>query len=175
MIETIAESALTAKDEAQIAHLLARSFDTDFGGRSYFQQRHHLRLVTRQDGKIIGHMGLLFRAIRLGSQLTDIAGLADVCTDPDHRGKGVAQQLLTAAITNARASRATFFLLFGNANIYSGNHFRPFANPITYLDLRGARTGEVKTEAAEQLMVLPLQDGQIWPATVPVDLLGTLF
>jgi predicted N-acetyltransferase YhbS len=174
MIEIIPEWALTPADEAQITDLLRCSFDTDFGGRSYFQQRHHLRLVTRQDRKIIGHMGVLFRAIRLGSQLVDIAGLADVCTDADQRGKGIAQRLLTAAIKESHATQATFFLLFGNANIYSGNGFQPFTNPITYLDLRGARTGEVKTEAAEQLMVLPLRD-TLWPPTATVDLLGTLF
>jgi predicted N-acetyltransferase YhbS len=174
MIEILPEWALTPEDEAQIADLLLRSFDTDFGGRSYFQQRPHLRLVIRRDGKIIGHMALLFRAIRLGSQLTDIAGLADVCTDPDHRGQGIAQRLLTAAIAEARASQSDFFLLFGNANIYSGNGFQRFSNPVTYLDLRGARTGDVKTEPAEQLMVLPLR-GAEWPATAPVDLMGTLF
>ncbi len=174
MIEIIPEWALTPADEAQIADLLRRSFETNFGARSYFQQRHHLRLVTRENGKIIGHMALLFRAIRLGSQLVDIAGLADVCTDADHRGKGVAQNLLTSAIKESHASQADFFLLFGNANIYSGNGFQPFSNPVTYLDLSGARTGEVKTEAAEQLMVLPLRD-TLWPPTAPVDLLGTLF
>jgi predicted N-acetyltransferase YhbS len=130
--------------------------------------------VTRQDGKIIGHMCVLLRAIRVGGQLVDIVGLADVCTDIDHRGKGVAQRLLTAAIKESHATQAAFFLLFGNANIYSGNGFQPFSNPVTYLDLRDALTGEVKTEAAEQLMVLPLRD-TLWPPTAAVDLLGTLF
>lgn len=174
MIENIPEWTLTTGDEAQIARLLARCFDTDFGGRSYFQQRHHLRLVLRDGGEIIGHMGLLFRAIRIGSQLTPIAGLADVCTAPSHRGQGLAQRLLAAAIAQARASGAEFFLLFGTAKIYAGNGFLPFANPVTYLDLRGARTGEVKSEPAEELMVLPLR-ASVWPTTAPIDLMGTLF
>lgn len=173
-IDRIAEWALTPGDEAQIAALLARCFSTDFGGRSYFQQRHHLRLVTRDQGKILGHMGLLFRAVRLGGALTDIAGLADVATDPASRGQGIAQALLHAAIAEARASQAQFFLLFGNATLYSGNGFRKYPNTLTYLDMRGARTGEVRTEAPEALMVLPLRD-QPWPAAAPLDLLGTLF
>lgn len=173
-IDRIPEWALTPEDEAQIAQLLARAFATDFGGRSYFQQRHHLRIVMRAEGRIIGHMGLLFRAVRLNGGLTDVAGLADVATDPDHRGQGIAQALLNAAIAEARASQAAFFLLFGNANVYSGNGFQRQTNALTYLEMRGAVTGVVKTEPAEELMVLPLRD-QIWPAAAPLDLLGTLF
>lgn len=173
-IDRIPEWALTPQDEAQIAQLLARAFATDFGGRSYFQQRHHMRLVTRAQGRIIGHMGLLFRAVRLGEALTDIAGLADVATDPDHRAQGVAQSLLQAAIAEVQTSQAAFFLLFGNANVYSGNGFQRQTNSLTYLEMRGAVTGPVKTEPAEELMVRPLRN-QPWPAAAGLDLLGTLF
>lgn len=173
-IDRIPEWALTPEDEAQIAGLLASAFSTDFGGRSYFQQRHHLRLVVRVKGRIIGHMGLLFRAVRLGGLLTDVAGLADVATDPAHRGQGIAQTLLQAAIAEARASQAVFFLLFGNANLYSGNEFRRQTNMLTYLEMRGAVTGSVKIEPAEELMVLPLRE-RPWPVGVPLDLLGSLF
>ena len=173
-IEPIPEWGLTRRDEAQIAQLLARAFTTDFGGRSYFQQRHHLRLVMRAEGRIVGHMGLLFRAVRLGDVLTDIVGLADVATDPDHRGQGIAQALLRAAIDQAHASGAAFFLLFGNANVYSGNGFQRQTNALTYLEMRGAVTGALKYERAEELMVLPLRD-QVWPTGAPLDLLGALF
>ena len=173
-IERIPEWALSPEDEAQIAHLLARAFSTDFGGRSYHQQRHHLRLIHRAQGRIIGHIALLFRAVRLGDALIDVAGLAEVCTHPDHRGQGIAQALLQAAIAEAAASHASHLLLFGNANLYSGNGFQCQTNLLTYLDLHGAVTGTVRTEAAEQLMVRPLRD-QPWRAADPLDLLGTLF
>lgn len=173
-IDRIPEWALTTADEGQIAQLLSRAFTTDFGGRCYFQQRHHLRIIMRAEGRIVGHMGLLFRAVRLNGMLTDVAGLADVATDPDHRGQGIAQALLQAAIAEVRASQAAFFLLFGNENIYSGNGFHRQTNSLTYLEMRGAVTGALKTEPAEELMVLPLRD-QIWPAAAPLDLLGTLF
>ena len=173
-IERIPEWALTPEDEVQIAGLLARAFSTDFGGRSYFQQRHHLRLVVRQTGRIIGHMALLFRAVRLGVDLTDIAGLADVATDPNQRGRGIAQALLHEAIAEARASQAAYFVLFGNANLYSGNGFARQINPLTYLDMPDAKTGSVKTEPAQELMVLSLR-GQAWDTSARLDLLGTLF
>lgn len=174
LAEVIPEWALTAPDEGQIAGLLARCFATDFGGRSFFQQRHHLRIVTRHKGQIIGHMGLMLRAVRLGGVLTDVVGLADVATDPDHRGKGIAAALLQAAIAEAKRSPATHFLLFGTAGLYAGVGFRKAANTITYLDMTGARTRNVHREPARELMVLPLRD-QPWDETAALDLLGTLF
>jgi hypothetical protein len=72
MHEVIPEWALTPGDEAEIAGLLARCFDTDFGGRSFFQTRQHLRLVHRE-GAILAHMAMQFRAMRLGERLITVA------------------------------------------------------------------------------------------------------
>jgi predicted N-acetyltransferase YhbS len=157
-VETIPEVRLTPAQDAEIAALLARCFTTDFGGRSYFQQRHHLRLVARDPG-LVGHVALTLRAIRAGGVLTDIAGLAEVATDPAHRGKGIAATLLQAAIAEAKASPA---------------QFQSVHNPITWIDLTGARMGTVHSERAQSLMVLPLRDKE-WDAIAPLDLMGNLF
>ena len=67
-------------DDCEIVTLLARSFPTDFGGRSYFRTRQHLRFIHRHQGRIVAHMALQFRAMQLrGAQIT-VAGLADVAT-----------------------------------------------------------------------------------------------
>lgn len=172
-IEIIPETLLTVAQDAEIAALLARCFTTDFGGRSYFQQRHQLRLVARNPG-IISHMALTLRAIRIGGALTDIAGLAEVATDTAHRGQGIAATLLQSAIVEAKASPAVFLMLFGTARLYAAAGFQSAHNPMTWIDLTGARMGNVRSERAESLMVLPLRDNA-WDATAPLDLLGHLF
>jgi len=174
VIEAIAEMDLSASDEAAIAALLARSFDTDFGGRSYFKTRHHLRLVIRGDGGIVAHMALQFRAMRLGGRLITVTGLAEVATDPRHRGKGHTTALLQAAIARARAGRADYFLLFGEAGLYAAAGFRPVHNPMRFLELEGAASGAMMHEPAEALMVLPL-GAEPWDDTAELDLLGGLF
>jgi predicted N-acetyltransferase YhbS len=174
MIEVIADWELTAADEAQIARLLRVCFSTDFGGRSYFQQRPHFRLVWREGGQIIGHMAVMMRAIRLGGALVAVAGLADVATDPDHRGKGIAADLLQATIAQVRRTQAEYFLLFGTATLYGAHGFAIAPNIITYTDLRGAMTAAIKVEKAQELRVLPLRQRD-WPVDAPVDLLGHLF
>lgn len=174
MIKVTLDWALTAEDEAQIAGLLRRSFATDFGGRSYFQQRPQLRVIWAEAGQIIGHMAVMLRAIRLDGVQTQVAGLADVATDADHRGKGIAAALLAEAITQLRASNAQFFLLFGTAGLYTAHGFRPAGNKMTYVDMAGACTGQVQCACVPNLKVLPLK-GTAWPDMAEVDLMGPLF
>lgn len=173
-VETIPEHLLTNEDEAAIARLMARCFTTDFGGRSFFQTRHSWRHVLRDDG-IIAHLAVQLRAVRLGDDLVTIAGIADVATDPDHRGKGHAATLLQTAIATARQSSASHVLLFGTAQLYPAAGFRPIANPLTYLDLTGAKTGSLHHNRSEDhLQVLDLTP-KSWDETKPLDLLGGLF
>lgn len=172
-IDRIDETRLTPEDEAEIATVLLRAFKEDFGGRSFHQQRHHVRLVARSP-HIIGHMALCYRDIRVGEALVPIIGLAEVATDPDFQGKGIGSALMKAALQEARDSCAAFFLLFGVRPMYAGNGFVAVDNRITSTQLYHARTGEVVTETGTDLMVLPLGP-QDWDAEAPVDLLGFKF
>ncbi|MBL9048765.1 MAG: GNAT family N-acetyltransferase [Tabrizicola sp.] len=173
--ETIAEQALTAADDAAIATLLARCFKTNFGGRSFFQTRHSWRHVIRDQDRITAHLAVQLRAVRLGDQLLTIAGIADVATAPEARGKGHAATLLQAALAEARQSPASHALLFGTAALYPAAGFRKVANPLTYLDLTGAWTGSLRrNEGSDHLQVLELSD-RLWDDTLPLDLLGELF
>lgn len=172
-IERIEEMRLTAEDERQIASLLARCFDTDFGGRTAFRQRHHVRLVVR-DPEVIGHMAITFRDVRQGSRLIPVIGLAEVATDPAHRGKGIAAGLLQAAIAEGRNSPAQFVILFGTAQLYAAAGFRTVHNMMRYVDMTDAITGQVEKGTAKELMVLPLRD-KPWDAGTMIDMLGHLF
>jgi predicted N-acetyltransferase YhbS len=174
-VETIPEHLLTNADDFAIASLLARCFATDFGGRSFFQTRHTWRHVIRHGGQIIAHLAVQLRAARLGADLLSIAGIADVATDPAHRGKGHAATLLQAALQTARQSPAQHVLLFGTAGLYPAAGFKPIRNPLTYVDLTNARTGALHREAREDhLQVLGLTD-KPWNESLPLDLLGGLF
>ena len=160
LIEKIAEWQLTPQDHTEIAALLARCFDNDFGGRSFFTQPHHLRLIYRQ-GPVVAHMALLLRSVQLGQRRLTIAGLAEVATAPTHRGQGIATHLLQQAIAEAKTSPAEYLLLFGTAKLYAAAGFRNITNPIAHV-------------SDTAVMMLPLRD-QTWPDTAPLDLKGPVF
>ena len=174
VIEAISEMDLSPADDTLINRLLVTAFDDSFGDRSYFQQRHHLRLVQRSGAEIIGHIALCYRSVRLGDALVPIIGLADVATAPSMRGQGVASALLKEAIKIVQSSQAQFFLLFGNRPIYAGHGFVSAGNPVTFTALTDAHTGAVTTTPTSALMVMPLRE-MTWDASASVDLLGFSF
>lgn len=173
-ISNVEEHQLTASDEIALNQLLCSAFGDEFGDRSYFQQRHHIRVIARQDDQIIGQMSLCYRSIRLGADLVPIMGLGDVATAPEQRGRGVAGAMLTTAIDIVSQSAAQFFVLFGDRPIYAGHGFVAASNTVTYSSLENAHTGAVTTKSDANLMVLPLTD-RVWDAVAPVDLLGFSF
>lgn len=172
-VETLAESDLDAATETQVTAVIARSFE-GFGGRSYYMTRPSWRHLIRDGGQVVAHMAVQLRAMRLGGRLITVAGIADVATDPDHRGRGHAAALLQTAIGRARAARADHVLLFGTAGLYAAAGFRPVSNTMLWVAMKGAATGELRRAPAEHLMVLPLTDLP-WDDTAELDMLGPLF
>ncbi|EAR50757.1 Probable acetyltransferase [Oceanicola granulosus HTCC2516] len=176
-IERIEEVRLDHETEAEAAALIERCFGVDagFGGRSYHGQRHHVRLLARDGGRIVGHMALTCRGIRLGDRLFDMLGLAEVCTAPERRGEGIAGALVAAALDEARASAAQVVLLFGVAKVYAAHGFRRVTNEVCWTEVGGVRSGDARSVRDDDLMVLVLDAGLEWDEDAPVDLAGGRF
>lgn len=170
-IDAVPEWAL-GPEEPAVAALLARCFDTDFGGRTFFKQRHHLRLLAR-DPDLVGHAAVTWRAVRLGDRLLDAGGLGEVATEPARRGEGIARALVARAVEAAREGGAAALFLFGDAGLYGGMGFRRAPNPVRHLAVHGGRSLRVREERGLGLMVLPL-DGAPWDDAATLDLLGPM-
>jgi predicted N-acetyltransferase YhbS len=174
VIEEVSEQSLTFGQDEEIAGLLARCFSTEFGGRSFFLARHSWRHLVRQDGRLVAHMAIQMRAVRLAGRIVTVAGIADVATAPEARGQGHAGALLQAAIARARGTLAAHVLLYGTAGLYSAAGFRKVHNATTFLDMPGAVTASVRHAPAQHLMVLDLTES-LWDDTAELDLLGPMF
>lgn len=173
-IQTIPELDLSPAVDAEIATLLDAAFDTDFGGRSYFRQRHHLRLIARVDGVLAGHVALTYRVIRNKGQLIPVIGLAEVATDPAFRGQGVARALIMQALAVAASSDAAFALLFGDPAHYRRYGFETARNPLRHLDLENGVSRSVETVTDPGFMVAVTGD-IAWNDDTEVDLMGHMF
>ncbi len=168
------ELRLNGPLEAEIIDLLARVFPTDFGGRSFFQNRHHARFLVRVDGVLAGHLAVCHRAVWLGDRMLDVLGIAEVAVDPAFRRRGIGAALVEAAVQEGRDAHADAVLLFGEQPIYARAGFVAMKNPITRIEMHGARTGDTVREEAAHLMVHPLK-GLNWDASAPLDLAGFTF
>ena len=171
--ETINEFDLTAETEVELTALLDLAFSPKFGGASYHQQRHHVRLIQRSNGEIVGHLAITYRAVRLGDQLLDIVGLAEVATHPDHRGQGIAGHLVRSSIEFAQNSGADAVVLFGDRPVYAANGFLAKPNPLRWVAMTDKRTVDIQQQI-DDLMVLPLNNLS-WDDHLTLDLLGNKF
>jgi len=59
-------------------------------------------LVAELNGKIIGHVQIMHRRIRIGHGILDCCGIANVSTHPNYRGKGIATKLIQMALEICR-------------------------------------------------------------------------
>jgi len=101
-------------------------------------------------------------------------GLAEVATDPAHRGKGIATAMMNAAIDAAKATLADFFILFGDQPLYAAVGFVAQPNETISVSMHSVRTGVLEHRKGDGLMVMPLGDIP-WDDQAVIDLVGFAF
>ncbi|MBI5160320.1 MAG: GNAT family N-acetyltransferase [Micrococcales bacterium] len=95
------ETALTPAELEEITALLQRAFPGHPGGirRGWSGERPELRLLGRDRGRLVAHIGILRRFIRV--RATDAAVLAAdvglVCVDPEQQRGGLGRALMERA------------------------------------------------------------------------------
>ncbi len=117
----------TAKERRALAEFAARTFGGHYVETLQGQLRQiedapgarpQLRRVARVGGKIVAHVGIIDRTIRIGRARLRMGGLAAVMTDPAHRGRGLADACLTDAVEFMRRDGFDVSILFGIRNFY---------------------------------------------------------
>ena len=101
-------------------------------------------VLIEHDGKVIAHVGIVDRTIRLDGEPVRVAGVQNVFVRPEHRGRRLSAQVLNAAMTHAHELRFDCGLLFcGNQTekIYSRCGWRTLAvDQILRADESGGET-----------------------------------
>lgn len=173
-IDQVYEPELTAETDAEIAALLDTSFGGGYDGRSFYQQRPGLRFLAWGDTRLIGHIAVCYRAVRMGNQEWTAAGLIDVATHPDMQGKGVAKALLKKVEAWARGTSADMLMLFGDHPVYAAMGYQPKHVTQRYAPMIGVRTGMTEEKARSGPMILPLRPLD-WDDSAVLDLVGFRF
>jgi predicted N-acetyltransferase YhbS len=118
----------TNRDVAQTAALIARSFAARYEDmrRRFTLDFHagplshpeHWRVV-RRNGRVVAHVGVYVKPVRIGRAVLPMGGLGFVCSDPALRRRGLAAQCVKSALDTMRRNAIPLSFLFGIDRYYT--------------------------------------------------------
>ncbi|YCO01210.1 GNAT family N-acetyltransferase [Vibrio sp. VNB-15] len=167
--EYILDDEVTPELDAKLRALLSTCFtkeqDKIFQTQRYFQEVPRHRYLIWDDSQLAAHIAVHEKQVMIDDQSFPISGIAEVCVQPDYRGKGLVKLLLEAIHQDALERGDAFSVLFGRTQVYQSSGYHSIDN----LRMEVAPSKWVSTNDA---MVCSL--GIIWPQQV-VQLVGYPF
>ena len=120
-----------------------------------------LHFVLEEDGRVMGHVGLLRHAVSVGGRRIEVAGVGGVVTRPEAQGRGLAQRgMRHAAEFFCREWGVEFGFLFCRDELvafYERLGWQLVEAPVVVEQPDGP------VQSIFHVMVLPC-DGRAWPA-----------
>ena len=116
ILSVIDEAEMSPSLDAAIREGLCLCFPADaavFGQtRAWHGSRPEFSVVLREAERVVAHVGVVDRTIRVGETSLRVAGVQNVFVLPEHRGRGLSGQVLQAAMAQAAARHFEGGLLF---------------------------------------------------------------
>jgi ribosomal protein S18 acetylase RimI-like enzyme len=131
--------------------------------------------VRREGGRTVGHVGLIELPLVLGGRPIHVGSIHAVCTDPEHRRRGIAHALMAEAMTEADRRFETVILTTVIPEFYTRFGFRvvrehAFTHPLASRPGRPPISGggrRLEAREADARLLRRLLGGR-----APVSLLG---
>jgi predicted N-acetyltransferase YhbS len=115
-LRVIEEHQMGAATDATIRELLCVCFPDDvsvFGKtRLWHGSAPAFSLVHEQKNRVLGHVGIVVRQIRCGSERVIVAGVQNLAVHPELRGSSLSRQLMIEAMSEAKHRGINWGLLF---------------------------------------------------------------
>lgn len=130
--EYILDDAVTPALDAKLRHLLSTCFtkeqDKIFQTQRYFREMPRHRYLI-WDGEILAaHIAVHEKQVMIDDQSFPISGIAEVCVQPNFRGKGLVKTLLNSVHQDAIERGDAFSILFGRTHVYQSSGYKPTDN-----------------------------------------------
>ncbi|HQK92266.1 MAG TPA: GNAT family N-acetyltransferase [Armatimonadota bacterium] len=112
----------SAEQLCDVVALSSRVFDADMGAEFpllFDAERLDQLLIYDLDGVPVSLVGMTLDDTSLLGCPVRVACIGSVCTDPAHRGAGLAGRLMDAAVTQAVAGGAAIMLISGGRSLYT--------------------------------------------------------
>jgi predicted N-acetyltransferase YhbS len=174
-LEYVREPAVSEALNRELIELISGCFtqpqDAFLRERRYAQEMPlHRYLLRSAEGRLIAHLAVHEKVLRVAGADVKVGGLAEVCVRDSERGHGHVRRLLDHAHQALRELGIPFAFLFGDSKIYHSSGYRPIPDTIACFDPVTARVIVAHDPSA---LVRPLTE-RPWPEG-PVDLRGPLF
>jgi len=127
-------------------------------------------VVVMAEGAVVAHVGAVERILRVGSQLLRIAGVQNVCVQPQFRKQGLTEPMLAQAMAEAQRRGADMGLLFclpALEKLYARCGWRPVeSRPVTATAADGRR---YRLDEHNILMFFPLAAQSFPPGNIDLN------
>lgn len=170
------EDQLTLRENTQITKLLDKCFPNTFRGQTYFKQLPAFRFLAIDDNKIVGHVGVVHRIMRLGKNPIRIFGVVDLCVAHTQRQHKLGSKLMQTLICTAQKAHADFIVLFANDHrLYKSLGFSPQANLCKFMAVDEHQTLGIHQKVLDDCLMVKALGKSPWLANAELDMLGWLF
>ncbi|MFG2502079.1 GNAT family N-acetyltransferase [Streptomyces sp. NPDC048441] len=128
-------------------------------GLAWLPKKDHFGI--RMQGRLVAHTGLLRLPLSIGGASIEVVGVGGVAVAPDVRGRGLARQIVGAALEHARTMGPRHGLLFCRlplVSLYERLGWRVLDQDVYVDQPEGPVIMPLRT------MWTPLRDGTTWPS-----------
>ena len=131
-MEIVEFGPLTAEQRTELEGDEEDPFDAA-GARIQFRAKERHVGLKSDDGRLVASTGLVMVDVEVADQRFSAVGLGGVIVNAQHRGRGLAREVLEAALARARALGPQFAMLFchpDRAGLYRRLSFAEISYPV---------------------------------------------
>ena len=144
------------------------------GGRTWFKQIPHERLLAWSGNDLMGHVGMDCRVVRVGEAVVPILGIVDLCVAPAARRQGIGAALLQGEEERARGQSFALAMADDPRLCQRAGYSLLHATNVTFLAIDELRCHSVIRRDLSGIFMVKQLAFDAWPDG-PIDLLGHLF
>jgi predicted N-acetyltransferase YhbS len=122
------------------------------------------------DGRLVASAGLTVAEVEVGGERVSVVGLGGVIVNADHRGRGLARQIIEEALARARTMGPPFVILFCHVDrvgLYARLGFVEIEHPVSVQQPGGFATMPMRTMWSALQPDASWPDGPVWVHGLP--------
>ncbi len=174
-IQRIEEFKINTKQHLEISELLKLCFSSYPSNRSFYKQFPSFRFLVFEEKKLIAHLAIIHRMIKVGEEGHVIFGVSDLCVHPDFQHKKIASILLSDLENLGKKHKIDFITLIAqDQKIYKKNGFQAINNNCRWLIINETQSLGLAQRNLDNALMIKSLNKKNWGDGM-VDFQGCLF